>query len=104
MQGGLSRICDEGEQEEKGEDGRRDRQCLFILDFFHGGGVWRDWVHSVTPNNACAGLSDSESSQLKTIQGTVTEHARDLGESSNTGIKTPNLVVLWQHYPLEHDG
>lgn len=74
IQGGLSHNCDEGEQEEK-----------------MGG-----WT--------CAGLGDSKSSQLKIIQGAVTGYAGDLGESSNSGVKTPDLVVLWQHYALEHDG
>jgi uncharacterized membrane protein YkvA (DUF1232 family) len=45
--------------------------AFLIPDFLHGSGFWRDWlVHS----NACAGLSKSKSSQLKTIQGTVTEY------------------------------
>ena len=64
------------------------------------GGVWRNWlVHLVASNNACAGLSDSKSSQLKTIQGTVTEYAEDLGESPNGVVKTPNLVVCGNVIP-----
>lgn len=97
------KVCGKGRARRGEEEGQT--VPFYTLISSHGGGVWRDWlVHSVASNNAYAGLSDSKSLQLKTIQGTVTGYAGDLGESSNRGVKTPDLVVLWQHYPLEHDG
>jgi hypothetical protein len=65
--------------------GRTGSAFVYLISSTEVGfGGWL--VHSVVSNNACAGLSDSKSSQLKTIQGTVAGYAGDLGGSPNKGV------------------
>jgi hypothetical protein len=89
MQGGPSGTCDEGEHEEKSEERRwEEGQAMPFYTWFPP----RKWDlaglvgPSVASSNAYTGLSDSTSSQTKTVPGSVTEYAGDLGGSSISGV------------------